>query len=165
MRHCALYKEKIRFKGRLVVPSSLQKAVVIAMHTYSHPGRSKLEALCCRRFLLSSSPKKLISEVCNQCTVCQACKMSNRPSPDTLEHFPIPSSPFASLAMDFVELDPIKVDGQNFDSALVVVCCLSGYVIAIPTRKRGLDAAKLARIFWGALCFLYGHSQRNFFGQ
>ena len=44
-----------------------------------------------------------------QGTVCQACPALNRPSPDALEHFPIPSSPFSSLGMTFVELDPVKV--------------------------------------------------------
>ena len=30
-------------------------------------------------------------------------------------------------------------DGQEFDYALVVVCRLSGYVLAIPCLKRGFD--------------------------
>ena len=63
--------------------------------------------------------------------------------------------------MDFVQLDPVKVDGQNFNSALVVVCCLSSYVIAIPTRKRGLDAAKLAHILLERCVFFMGIRREN----
>ena len=156
VRNCALYKGKIRCKGKLVVPKCLVRAVIAAMHAYSHPGQRKLDVLCRRRFLFPFSPKKLIAEVIAQCPVCQSCKAPNRSSADTLEHFPIPSTPFSSLAMDFVELDSVKVDGQNFDSALIVVCRLSGYIIAIPTRKKGLDAAKLARIFLERCVFFMG---------
>ena len=106
--------------------------------------------------LFPFSPKKLMAEVIAQCPVCQSCKAPNRSGADTLEHFPIPSTPFSSLAMDFVELDSVKVDGQNFDSALIVVCRLSGYIIAIPTRKKGLDAAKLVRIFLERYVFFMG---------
>ena len=50
--------------------------------------------------------------------------------------------------MDFVDL-PKALDayGAEVDSALVIVCRLSGYVIAIPCKKKGLDAQKLARLF------------------
>ena len=130
-----------------MVPKCLIRAVIAAMHAYSHPGQRKLDVLCRRRFLLPFSPKKLIAEVIAQCPVCQSCKAPNRSGADAPEHFPIPSTPFSSLAMDFVELDSVKVDGQILDSALIVVCRLSGHILAIPTQKKGLDAAKLARIF------------------
>ena len=48
--------------------------------------------------------------------------------------------PFSSLSLDFVELDSVKVGGQTSDSALVVVCKLTGYIVAIPVRKKGFDA-------------------------
>ena len=102
VRNCALYKGKIRCKGKLVVPKCLVRAVIAAMHAYSCPGQRKLDVLCRRRFLFPFSPKKLISEVIAQCPVCESCKAPNRSSADTLEHFPIPSTPFSSLAMDFV---------------------------------------------------------------
>ena len=116
VRNCALYKGKIRCKGKLVVPKCLVRAAIAAMHAYSHPGQCKLDVLCrrCFFFYSPSLQKKLIAEVIAQCPVCQSCKAPNRSSADTLEHFPIPSTPFSSLAMDFGELDSVKVDGQNF---------------------------------------------------
>ena len=126
------------------MPRCLVQTVVAAMHAYSHRGQRKLDVLCRRRFLFPFSPKKLNADVIAQCLVCQSCKAPNRCSADTLRHFFIPSTTFSSLGMDFVELDSVKVDGENFDSALIVVCRLSGYIIAIPTRKKGLDAAELA---------------------
>ena len=50
--------------------------------------------------------------------------------------------------MDFLQLPTCtETDGQEFDYALVVVCRLSGYVLAIPCLKRGLTAEKVARMF------------------
>ena len=129
------------------MPECLVRAVLAAMHAYSHPGERKLDVLCCRRFLFPFSPRKLIAEAFAQCRVCHSCKAPNRSGTDSLEHFPITSTPFSSVSMDFVELDSVKVDRQNFHSALIVVCRLSGYIIVIPTRKKGLDAANSARIF------------------
>ena len=112
--------------------------------------------MCRRSFLFPISPKELIAEVIAQCPVCQSCKAPNRCSADTLEHVFIPATALSSLAMDFVELDSVKVDGQNFDSALIVVCRLSGYIRGVRTRKKGLDAAKLARNFRECCIFFMG---------
>ena len=50
--------------------------------------------------------------------------------------------------MDFVDIGKCKgADGSIYDSAFVIVCRLSGYVVAIPVRKEGLTSKKVAEIF------------------
>ena len=41
----------------------------------------------------------------------------------------------------------MKVGGQTFDSALGVVCRLTGYIVAMPVRKKGLGAVQCAHTF------------------
>ena len=127
-----------------------------AMHAYSHPGQNKLRHLCQRRFLFPKSPKAIIRDVVGRCTVCQACKAPNRASPDTLDHFPVPTHPFSSLSLHFVELDAVRVGAQTFHPALVVVCRLTGYIVAIPVRKEGFDAVQCAHTFLERCVFFMG---------
>ena len=89
--------------------------VLAAMHACSHPGWNKLQLLCQRCFLFAKSPKAIIRDVVGRCTVCQACKASDRASSDNLDDFPVPAHAFASLSDDFVKLDAVKVGGGTFD--------------------------------------------------
>lgn len=53
-----------------------------------------------------------------------------------------------SLAFDFLALPECKgSDGVVYDAAFVVVDRLSGYIQAIPCRKKGLTSEKLAQLF------------------
>ena len=51
--------------------------------------------------------------------------------PDSLHHYPIPNDPFSSLAIDVLELKPVTVNGAVYDFFMVLVCRLTGYVIAV----------------------------------
>jgi transposase InsO family protein len=50
--------------------------------------------------------------------------------------------------MDFLQLEACKgSDGKEYDFVLVIVCRLSGYIVALPCRKAGLTAVHLAHMF------------------
>ena len=50
--------------------------------------------------------------------------------------------------MDFLTLPKVTgADGRAYDSVLVVVDRLSGYIVGIPCLKAGLNAEKTARLF------------------
>ena len=49
--------------------------------------------------------------------------------------------------MDFVDLPEITFREKNYNSALVVVCRLSGYLASVPLHKTGFTAEKAAEIF------------------
>ena len=59
--------------------------------------------------------------------------------------------------MDFLQLDPCKDDDkQTYDYVFVIVCRLSGYVIAIPCQKAGLTSDICARLFLRNCVALFG---------
>ena len=58
--------------------------------------------------------------------------------------------------MDFVELPPVKVEKKVYDYAMVIVCRLSGYTMAIPFQKKGMDAHMEAYLFLTKCVWLMG---------
>ena len=90
-----------------------------------------------------------MKEVLDACVVCAESKARRGPHPDSCEPFPVPSYPFASVAMDFVSLPEVKhpETGVKVDYAMVIVCRLTGYVLAIPCRQEGLTSHKAAALF------------------
>jgi len=81
------------------------------------------------------------------CQICQAVKPKTGPSHSTGDYVPIPEDIFSSLCMDFVDLEPSTgTDGKSYDCIFVIVCRLSGYIIAIPCQKKGLTANDPGRV-------------------
>ena len=151
-----LHRNKIRCKGKILVPPSLVDKVVLAMHAYSHPGADKLKELCMRKFAFPDNIGPRVQSLIQGCATCQTCKARNHPSPDTLDHFPIPDYPFASLAMDFVKLPHTKVGATEFDFIFVIVDRLTGYTMGIPCLEEGLTAEKAAELFLDRCVFFTG---------
>ena len=104
-----------------------------------------------RTFAFAISDKRVAQQcerVIRACHLCQAVKKKANSREGTLDFLPIPEDIFSSICMDFLQLPTCTdADGQEFYYALVVVCRLSGYVLAIPCLKRGLNAEKVARMF------------------
>jgi len=74
-----------------------------------------------------------------------------------MDYFPIPNDIFTSICMDFLQLEPCKDhDDKTYDYVLVIVCRLSGYVMAIPCRKAGLTAEHCARLFLEHVVAFFG---------
>ena len=70
----------------------------------------------------------------------------------------MPSYPFASVAMDFVCLPEVKLleIGGKVDYAMVIVCRLTGYILAIPCKQEGLTSHKAAALFLHYCAFFTG---------
>ena len=90
--------------------------------------------------------------------VCAQSKARRRPHPDSCEPFPVPSYPFASVAMDFVSLPEVKhpAKGVKVDYAMVIVCLVTGYILAIPRRQEGLTSHKPAALLLHYCAFFTG---------
>ena len=58
--------------------------------------------------------------------------------------------------MDFVEFTPTKFHDERFDHAIVIVCRLTGYILAIPVLKAGFDAEQAAALFLHRCVFFMG---------
>ena len=89
---------------------------------------------------------KRIQSVVSDCQVCQADKGRKGVQPDTLPHYPIPEYPVSSVALDFCHLPTVTRSKVEYDSVLVVVCRLTGYVRAISCNEC-MTSEQLASLF------------------
>jgi len=136
---------------RFCVPRQLIPELVECYHQHGHPGVPKLHSLIRRRYYYSITEKEFLDicqTVCRNCVVCQAVKQRHGRPPGSLDFFPIPQDIFSSICMDFLELEPCTgSDGKEYNYVWVIVCRLSGYILAIPCQKTGLTAISLAQLF------------------
>lgn len=66
-----------------------------------------------------------------------------------MEFFPIPTEIFTFLCMDFLELETCKgIDDKSYGNVLVIVCRLSGYILATPCQNAGWQPRVLHISFW-----------------
>ena len=156
---------KRRKDQRIMVPVELLDQVVLAVHSYSHPGVRKSVEVLKRKFVCldpkpSSDPalERHIGQLLASCPVCSTTKARRGRRPDTCHSAPIPQYPFSSLSMDFFSLPRCKHEttGKFFDYVFVIVCCLTGYILAIPCQQKGLYTRKAAELFLDCCVFLMG---------
>ena len=130
--------------------------MVLAVHSYSHPGLKKSVEVFKRKFVcldpkLSSDAalRHHIGQLLASCPVCSTTKAQRGRHPDTCHPAPIPQYPFSSVSMDFFSLPRCKHEttGEVFDYVFVIVCRLTGYILAIPCQQKGLDTRKAAQLF------------------
>ena len=144
---------------RFCVPQDLIDELLQCNHLHGHPGAPKLLSLVKRRYCFSV-PDSMVHQkcvfICQHCQICQAVKPRKGKPPGSMDFFPIPEDVFSSLCMDFLQLEAcIGSDGKKYDYILVVVCRLSGYIVAIPCEKAGLSALAVAKLFLDkCVCFM-----------
>jgi hypothetical protein len=88
----------------------------------------------------------LAQKVRRECVVCQACEHPNWSVKTPIVPTPVPTHVMSSVALDIFSLPRVEWQGETFDSLLLCVDRLSGWVIARPTRKAGLTAQKAAHL-------------------
>ena len=138
-------------RGTIVVPVSLFMEVIEHIHRFQHAGVEKTIELFRRRYSVDLSETDIRKNVINMrknCAICGATTAKAGKRCDRLVHQPVPPYIFSSLCMDFVDLPAVRFEKQRYDYALVVVCRLSGYVIALPCEKDGLTGEKVASMFF-----------------
>ena len=132
----------IRVDGKALVPVAILSKVIEAVQYFAHPGTPKTRQLFKRQFhvlkLSEDNLRDRLKEVVDACVVCAQSKARRGPHPESCEPFPVTSYPFASVAMDFVSLPEVKhpETGVKVDYAMVIVCRLTGYILAIPCDKK-----------------------------
>ena len=163
-----IHQGRLRHNHLTCVPEVMVPTVIQALHHVQHAGPEKMWQLFERQFQCSMPPaelKDLIKKICRQCPLCQSVKVNTGIQNKTLEFYPIPPHVFHSLAMDFVDLPHVKYEGMDFDYALVIVCRHSGYIMALPCRKKGLTAEKLATLFYHRCVWFMGLPKEVFSDQ
>ena len=168
-----LHAGRVRFRGRICVPLRILDDVMSGVHTYAHPGVYKTHQLFNRRYIVhevsGGAVRKLqyhalykrIQSVVSHCEVCQAVKGRKAVQPDTMTYCPIPEYPLSSVAMDFCHLPTVTRSKVEYDSELVVVCCLTRYVRAIPCNER-MTSEQLASLFLEQVVSFFGLPKEPF---
>ena len=103
----------------------------------------------------------VLSAAIDGCPVCQVTKHSRGTQPESNHSYPIPAYPFSSICIDFCDLSsmPCTHRGTEYDYVSVVVCKVTGYVIATPCQKmltaEGLAELVLEKVvqFWRAATY------------
>ena len=128
----------------------LLKQLIFELHEHHHDGVEKTMLMFKRNFEAHEpgEPMKFTREIVGHCPLCQTVKPDRSGQNKTLDFYPVPGEVFASLAIDFVDLPLVKMEAEDFDCAMVIVCRLSGYIMAIPCLKKGLTAKQAALLFW-----------------
>jgi hypothetical protein len=137
------------YEGLVCVPTSQVEAVIEEYHQFlGHPGVEKLTKEVSRRYAFPLS-RKVSGEakaVRQKCVTCQACDHPSWNNKAPLAATPIPDHIMSSVSLDIFSLPEVQWGGETFNSLVVCVDRLSGWIIAKPTRKEGLTAEKTAHL-------------------
>ena len=101
-----------------------------------------------RRFALPSSVKLFdnVGDGRQKCLTCQSCDPPNWSLDSPIEPTLVLTHLMSNVCVDIFSLPTAKWGGQTFDSMLVCVDRLSGWMLARPCNKVGLTAEKAAHL-------------------
>ena len=75
--------------------------------------------------------------------MCQAVKRRKGLQPEVNHPYPIPEYAFSPICIDFLELLDCVSQGKKYNNVMIVVCCLTGHILAVGCDK-SLTATQLA---------------------
>ena len=137
---------KLYRNRKLLVPESWVLELCEACHhNMMHPGVKK-QALDMQRWfeIDQIGLYTAIKKVRKGCSVCQACNPDNRNVKGEAQWTPVPDQPKESVAMDVFSIPEVHIGKETFDCVVLCVDRHSGYVVAVPARKKGLLAKEVA---------------------
>ena len=137
---------KLYRNGKLLVPESGVFELCEAWyHHMMHPGVKRQALDMQRRFQIDQiSLYSAMKKVRKGCSVCQACNPDNRNVKGEPQWTPVPDQPMESVAMDVFSMPEVHIGKETFDCVGPSVDRHSGYVVAVPARKKGLLAKEVA---------------------
>ena len=128
----------IPWDGEICVLKSIVRQVIRAIHACAYLGQAKTMELFLRRFHADMPYARLpetVNKALSDCVVCAQANASRGPHSDSCTPFPVPSFPFSSVAIDSVDLPEVcnqsTKTGILANYTMVIVCWLTGYVMAI----------------------------------
>ena len=140
---------KIRVGNKIVVPPTMLLPVLKYLHSFSHMGKRKFIEMFSRSFSWKGERAVFESSIDRSDSsrqLCQSLRRQTGKKQDTLTHYPVPENIFSSICIDFSEMLTVNVEGPIYDYMMVIVCRLTVYTMAIPSRKKGLNAERAANI-------------------
>ena len=88
--------------------------------------------------------EELARRIKGMCQTCQACEAPHCQKQGPVHMTPNPARVMASVCLEIFSLPSVSFEGQDFDSLVVCVDRLSGWILARPTLGKGLTARKTA---------------------
>jgi len=133
-------------KNWIYVPDVPELRLSVLKYKHDHPlsghfGQNKTLELIHREYVWPKM-REFIKDYCNSCTICKRSKPRHKPY-GLLKQLPIPSHPWNSISMDFIEQLPPSL---GYTAILVIVDWLSKQGIFIPTHDT-ITSALLAKLF------------------
>ena len=92
------------------------------------------------RFLFPDRARELLSKVKRHCKVCAPCNPANYSLAGHQKWTQIPDRPMESVSIDVFSIPELEVGKDTYDCVVIDVDHLTGYLVAVPARKRGLSA-------------------------
>ena len=137
---------KLYRNGKLLVPESRVLELCEPWHHHMvHPGVKKQALDMQRRLEIDQiGSYNAIKKVRKGCSVCEACNLDNLNVTGEAQWTMIPDQPMESLAMDVFSVPEVHIGKETFDCVVLCVDRHSGYVVAVPARKRRLLAKEVA---------------------
>jgi len=137
----------ILHENRVFVPDSgdLRLHALRSKHDHKlagHPRQSKTYQLVCRDYSWPNL-KEFVADYVRTCNTCSRNKARRHKPYGLLKQLPIPSQPWESISMDFIEQLP---ESEGYTEILVIIDRLTKQAIFIPTQ-RSIDVAGLTEIF------------------
>ena len=96
------------------------------------------------RFLFPDGAQEFVNKVKSKCQVCAACNLANYSLAGDQQWTPIPDRPMEYVSMDIFSMPEVKVGKDTYDCLVIVVDHHSGYLVAVPSKKKGLTAKEVA---------------------
>ena len=132
---------------RIYVPDVSDLRLRVLKYKHDHPlsghfGQNKTLELIRREYVWPKM-RMFIKDYCNSCTICKRSKPTRHKPYGLLKQLPIPSRPWNSISMDFIEQLPPSL---GYTAILVIVDRLSKQGIFIPTHDT-ITSALLAELF------------------
>ena len=137
---------KLYRNGKLLVPESRVLELCEAWHHHMmHSGVRKQALDMQRRFEIDQiGLYNATKKVRKGCSVCQACNPDNRNVDREAEWTPVPDQPMESVARDVFSMPEVHIGKETFECVVLCVDRHSGYVVAVPARKKRLLAKEVA---------------------
>src|SRR5258706_425631 len=138
---------QLRFQGRLYVPNQEILHLQVICNHHNHPaaghfGEARTSKLICHSFHWPGL-RRMVKDYVASCAMCAHAKSVRHKPYGKLKQLPIPSRPWSSISMDFIEQLPAS---ENFSAILVVVDCLTKQAIFIPSHDT-VNAPQVAQLF------------------
>lgn len=108
----------------IYIPQGQASNLVRQCHALTHMGKTSLENMLKRYFYFPN----LAASASAQCITCAQNNTARHPEETRIQH--TGRQPFEDLQIDFTEVRP----SRGFKYPLVIVCTLSGWVKAFPTK-------------------------------